>query len=149
MNTDRQLETVKKILDGLGFFRVTSVTRENEETQSVRITGTLMKVSAHPQLSSQQYCFGEYTYNPDIRSLRWKEKKRQLSQKEAELLSLLLDNSGSVVKRDYILKTYWGDNNFFTSRSLDVFVTKLRNYLKFDPSIRIINLRKNGLLIIY
>jgi DNA-binding response OmpR family regulator len=62
-----------------------------------------------------------------------------LTQKEAEVLELLSRHRDRVLKREEILKEVWGNDDYFLGRSLDVFISKLRKYLKEDPSLEIVN----------
>ena len=62
-----------------------------------------------------------------------------LTQKEGDLLKLLIENQDKVLKREDILTSIWGDDDYFTGRSMDVFISKLRKYLKDDPNTNIIN----------
>jgi DNA-binding response OmpR family regulator len=64
---------------------------------------------------------------------------KTLTQKEAEVLKLLCVNRQRVMKREEILTTVWGDDDYFMGRSLDVFISKLRKYLKEDPKVEIVN----------
>lgn len=64
---------------------------------------------------------------------------KTLTQKEAEVLRLLYLNRERVLKREEILTSVWGDDDYFMGRSMDVFISKLRKYLKDDPSVQIIN----------
>ncbi|MBP7184963.1 MAG: winged helix-turn-helix domain-containing protein, partial [Saprospiraceae bacterium] len=67
-----------------------------------------------------------------------------LSPKEAELLKLFCLNKNDVLLRSDALTKIWGDDNYFTARSMDVFVTKLRKYLRKDENIEIVNIHGNG-----
>lgn len=64
---------------------------------------------------------------------------KTLTQKEAEVLRLLYQNRERVLKREEILTSVWGDDDYFMGRSMDVFISKLRKYLKDDPSVQIVN----------
>lgn len=64
---------------------------------------------------------------------------KTLTQKEADVLKLLCENKDRVLKREEILKAVWGDDDYFMGRSLDVFISKLRKYLKEDPGVEIVN----------
>jgi DNA-binding response OmpR family regulator len=64
---------------------------------------------------------------------------KTLTQKEAEVLRLLCQNTDRVLKREEILKAVWGDDDYFMGRSMDVFISKLRKYLKDDSSVQIVN----------
>ena len=70
--------------------------------------------------------------------------KYNLTRKEADLLKILCDNKNLLLKREIALKTIWGDDNYFIGRSMDVFITKLRKYLKEDPNISITNVHGAG-----
>lgn len=70
--------------------------------------------------------------------------KYSLSQKEADILHVFCLNSGGIIKRDDLLNTIWGSDDYFKGRSLDVFISKLRKYLKDDPKIEIQNLYSVG-----
>jgi DNA-binding response OmpR family regulator len=69
---------------------------------------------------------------------------KKLSHREAKLLSLLIENRNGTTNRKDILMALWGDDSFFNSRNLDVYITKLRDYLKDDPSIEIITIKGIG-----
>ncbi len=62
-----------------------------------------------------------------------------LTQKEGDLLKLLIENQDKVLKREEILTSIWGDDDYFAGRSMDVFISKLRKYLKDDPTTNIVN----------
>ncbi|MFA0961266.1 winged helix-turn-helix domain-containing protein [Roseivirga sp. BDSF3-8] len=62
-----------------------------------------------------------------------------LTQREADLLRVLCENKGQVVKRDTLMKAVWGEDDYFVGRSMDVFISRLRKYLKDEPSIEIVN----------
>ncbi len=68
----------------------------------------------------------------------------QLTLKETKLLSLLCEKKGEVITRNYILNTIWGTNNYYTSRSLDVYINRLRKIFKKDPNIYIHNIHSVG-----
>ncbi len=82
----------------------------------------------------------------DIRNLVliFKDKSQNLTLKEAELLRLLVVNKNKVLGRETILNLIWGDDDYFTGRSLDVFISRLRKYLKLEPSIEIVNIHGVG-----
>lgn len=87
---------------------------------------------------------GKYSYDLIKYELIIDDQIRKLSHREAELLRLFLENQEGIVERKFILKTLWGDDSFFNSRNLDVYITKLRGYLKKDPGIQIITLKGVG-----
>jgi DNA-binding response OmpR family regulator len=94
--------------------------------------------------STQVISIGHYIYDPVKYELSHKGEVEKLSHREAELLWIFLENKEEIVERRYILKTIWGDDSFFNSRNLDVYVTKLRGYFKQDPEIQIITLKGVG-----
>ena len=87
---------------------------------------------------------GRYTFDFENRLLTYNNNVRKLSRKEADLLKLLFENKNNVLTREFILKTIWGNDDYFLGRSMDVFITKLRKYLKDDSSISIINIHSIG-----
>lgn len=89
----------------------------------------------------QKKVFNLGTYEFDFANLVLKKggTSRPLTQKEAEVLKLLFQNRDRVLKREEILQRVWGDDDYFMGRSMDVFISKLRKYLKEDASIRIVN----------
>jgi DNA-binding response OmpR family regulator len=87
---------------------------------------------------------GNYTFNAKRQTLVHPDETRKLSYRESELLRLLYQNRNDVVERRDILNLLWGSDSFFNSRNLDVYITKLRNYLKHDPKIEIITIKGIG-----
>lgn len=71
-------------------------------------------------------------------------KKKKLTMREAELLKLLCENQNQVVSKTNILLKVWGDDSFFNSRSMDVFISRLRKYLEKEESVNLVNLRGVG-----
>ncbi len=80
---------------------------------------------------------GSFEFDPKNLLLKNKDLSKRLTQKENDVLHMLASRINEVVKRDDILNTLWGDNDYFNSRSLDVFIAKIRKYLKSDTSISI------------
>lgn len=99
------------------------------------------------QNSSQDtIVLGKYLLDTQKENLWLQGKEIKLTAKEFGILKLLLDNRGKIIRREDILLHFWGNDSSFTSRSLDVFVSKLRKYLSSDESLRITNIRGKGLL---
>ena len=92
-------------------------------------------------LSSTEESFriGQYSFDCVNLTLQHPAESKVLTQKESEVLKLLCLHKGRVLKREEILKSVWGDDDYFLGRSLDVFISKLRKYLKNDPTIEIVN----------
>jgi DNA-binding response OmpR family regulator len=72
------------------------------------------------------------------------DSKRILSSREADILHLLLQHKNNMIERNELLVKLWGNDDYFSGRSLDVFITKLRNYLKTDATLSIVNIRSKG-----
>jgi DNA-binding response OmpR family regulator len=87
---------------------------------------------------------GKYEFLPLKYELRLGKKTRKLSAREADLLKILIAHRNFTVARKDILLKVWGDDNFFNSRNLDVYITKLRDYLREDPAIEIITIKGVG-----
>ncbi|MDQ2658067.1 MAG: response regulator transcription factor [Bacteroidota bacterium] len=82
---------------------------------------------------------GKFQFDPFSFILRCNGDEKTLTQKEAEVLKLLYRNRDRVLKREEILTEVWGNDDYFMGRSMDVFISKLRKYLKTDPDIQIVN----------
>ncbi len=87
---------------------------------------------------------GAYLFDPTARTLALGDDSRTLTGKEAELMHLLALHMNDVLSRPAALKKIWGDDNFFSSRSMDVYISKLRKYLSGDGSVRISNVHGKG-----
>ena len=90
------------------------------------------------------YEIGKYIYNTKLRTLSMAGQERQLSPKEGQLLEMLAMAPNSLVSREAALKKIWGTDDYFTARSMDVYVTKLRKYLSDDPQIILKNIHGSG-----
>jgi DNA-binding response OmpR family regulator len=87
---------------------------------------------------------GKYNFQLNRQVLSNGKEERKLSYRESELLKLLYENRSSIIDRKDILNLLWGNDSFFNSRNLDVYITKLRSYLKEDPSLEIITIKGVG-----
>lgn len=87
---------------------------------------------------------GKYNFQLNRQVLSNGIDERKLSYRESELLKLLYENRSSIIDRRDILNLLWGNDSFFNSRNLDVYITKLRSYLKEDPSLEIITIKGVG-----
>ena len=85
------------------------------------------------------FTVGQFQFDPFSFTLRHNDHEKTLTQKEAEVLKLLYRNRDRVLKREEILTHVWGDDDYFMGRSMDVFISKLRKYLRTDPDIQIVN----------
>jgi len=95
----------------------------------------------------QHYTIGNYTYRSDLRELTGANGSVQtLSPKEGDLLEMLCQYEGRVMPRSRALKEIWKNDDYFTGRSMDVYITKLRKYLADDPRIEIRNIHSEGFI---
>lgn len=102
------------------------------------------KTANHIQEEKDEFEIGVYGFNYPHRLLTLEGNKQKLSPREAELLKMLCLKMNDVLPREMALKKIWGEDNYFTTRSMDVFITKLRKYLKDDPTIEISNIHGSG-----
>lgn len=96
--------------------------------------------------ASSDKVIGKYRYSPLRYELTTPSKLIKLSQREQEVLNILTISINQVVDRKYLLKSIWGDDSFFNSRTLDVYIRKLRDYFAEDSNIEIITLKGKGYL---
>jgi DNA-binding response OmpR family regulator len=92
----------------------------------------------------QEFVLGAYLFNYPNLELTRDEIVRRLTQKEADLLKFLITHKNRVIKRADILEAVWGENDYFLGRSLDVFISRLRKYLKADEGLKIENIHGVG-----
>jgi DNA-binding response OmpR family regulator len=98
----------------------------------------------HREEVNAEFDLGKYHFNPRLRELSVNGKTHTLSPKENELLKMLSEYKNDLLARDIALKKIWGSDTYFNGRSMDVYIAKLRKYLKEDPSIEIVNIHGNG-----
>jgi len=101
--------------------------------------GVFLRRSKSINGHEETFNIGIFTFNFTNLSLNNGSESKILTHKEAEVLRLLCENKNRVLKREEILKAVWGDDDYFLGRSMDVFISKLRKYLKDDPSVQIVN----------
>lgn len=90
---------------------------------------------------------GKYIFDFTNQSLLMDGKMKRMTEKESRVLKILSDKRNRVVKREELLKSIWGENDYFMGRSLDVFITKIRKYLKDDSSLSIENVFGVGFIL--
>lgn len=103
-------------------------------------------LSAEKNLGDEKYEIGNFVFDYKARTLVQKNGKvnQGLSPKESDLLKMLIERKGEVLLKTQALNHIWGDVNYFTTRSMDVYITKLRKYLSEDESIKILTLHGAG-----
>lgn len=111
----------------------------------VRIQNLLRnKGEASSKIAGGVATLGKYTFQLNRQLLSNGKEERKLSYRESELLKLLYENREKIIDRKDILNLLWGNDSFFNSRNLDVYITKLRSYLKGDPALEIITIKGIG-----
>lgn len=91
-----------------------------------------------------EFDLASYHFNPKLRELKKGDTVQTLSPKENELLKMLAEHKNDLLPRERALKKIWGSDTYFNGRSMDVYIAKLRKYLKEDPAIEIVNIHGNG-----
>lgn len=100
--------------------------------------------SVNGNVHPEEMSIGHYVFDSKNMILRIGEVEKTLTRKENALLKLLCENKNQLLTREYALKSVWGDDDYFIGRSMDVFIAKLRKYLKEDPDIAITNVHGTG-----
>jgi len=110
-----------------------------------RIEAILRRTTAPPVIKkTESYVIGNYSFYPLKQLLYYKDQPVKLTTKESELLELLCQQGNEILERNYALRTIWIDDNYFNARSMDVYITRLRKYLKKDPAVKILNVHGKG-----
>ncbi len=112
--------------------KIKAILKRNNELQEKK----------HPEI---EFNFGDFHFNSRLRLLTYKdEEPATLSPKENALLLMLCEYENDLLPREDALKRIWGSDTYFNGRSMDVYIAKLRKYLKKDPNIEIVNIHGNG-----
>ncbi|MEI2747735.1 MAG: response regulator transcription factor [Ferruginibacter sp.] len=98
----------------------------------------------HREEVNAEFDLGKYHFNPRLRELSVNGKVQTLSPKENELLKMLAEYKNDLLPREAALKKIWGSDTYFNGRSMDVYIAKLRKYLKEDAKLEIVNIHGNG-----
>ncbi len=110
-----------------------------------RIEAILRRTTNVPvSKKAESYKIGAYSFYPLKQLLYFKDQPIKLTTKESELLDLLCQQGNEILDRDFALRSIWIDNNYFNARSMDVYITRLRKYLKKDPEVKILNVHGRG-----
>ncbi len=112
-----------------------------------KIKAVLNRGGDQQEKNLKQHQIGNYSFNIQKRSVTINGTDQKLSPKESELLELLCIYKNELLPRETALKKIWGDDGYFTARSMDVFITKLRKYLAGDPNIEIKNIHSSGFIL--
>lgn len=124
------------------------ITKPFDEDELVRrINAVLRRVNTIPEIKEQIFNVGKFVYDHVNLTLTLNDQIYRITQKEGDVLYLLLQNKNNVLRREDILVNVWGENDYFMGRSLDVFITKLRKHLKLDSQIKIENVHGVGFIL--
>ena len=119
----------------------------DSEVLLMKIKAIMQRKATDSLADSKQFEFkiGDFDLNSKLRFLTYKDQVPiKLSPKENELLRLLALHENDLMPRELALTKIWRDDNYFTSRSMDVYIAKLRKYLKVDPNVEILNIHGEG-----
>lgn len=116
------------------------------EELMVRINAVLRRSNKQRSQDGDESAFsiGKYQFNSEKQILLHDAQEQKLTTKESQLLRLLCVHKNDVLDRNFALKTIWHDDNYFNGRSMDVYIAKLRKYLKDDSKVEIINIHGKG-----
>ncbi|PXY02905.1 DNA-binding response regulator [Marinifilum breve] len=124
------------------------ITKPFDEDELIRRINAILKRTASVQDTPElTFKLGKFEYNHVNLTLRIDDNESRITQKEGEVLYMLLQSKNNVVRREDILVKVWGENDYFMGRSLDVFITKLRKHLKPDSQVKIENVHGVGFIL--
>ncbi len=117
----------------------------DSEVLLMKIRAILKRNEEEKNISENiEFDLGNYHFNPKLRELIIGGTTQTLSPKENELLKMLAEHKNDLLPREQALKRIWGSDTYFNGRSMDVYIAKLRKYLKGDSNIEIVNIHGNG-----
>lgn len=119
----------------------------DEEELLARIKAVLRRSKDSGAVKQQHYEIGIYHFDFANQKLILNGEEQLLTEREAQLLRLLCENKGKLLSRRQVLNTLWNTNDYFTRRSMDVFISRLRKYLSQDPLIKITNVYGSGFIL--
>jgi len=121
----------------------------DEEELIARINAVMRRVIPQEDGGISQYQLGKYTFDYANQVLILDDKKQFITVREAAVLRLLCEHRGRILDRKQTLNRLWGESDYFTRRSMDVFISHLRKYLAEDPSVEIRNVHGKGYVLKY
>ncbi len=117
----------------------------DSEVLLLKIKAILKRNEEENRISDNiEFDLGRFHFNPKLRELKHDEMTQTLSPKENDLLKMLAEHKNDLLPRERALKKIWGSDTYFNGRSMDVYIAKLRKYLKDDTNIEIVNIHGNG-----
>jgi DNA-binding response OmpR family regulator len=144
--TARSLKEDK--LKGYGLGADDYITKPFDEEELLwKIRALIRRMPGVKNENRAEICeIGKYSFDWSNQCLRINGFEKRITEKESEILKYLYDHRNKVIRREDLLKELWGENDYFLGRSLDVFITKIRKYLKDDPQVEIENVFKVGFI---
>lgn len=128
-------------LKGYGLGADDYITKPFDEEELLwKIKAVIRRITENKsEIKTEIISLGKFTFDYNNQSLIIEGKTKRITEKESEILNYLSSHRNNVIKREDLLKNLWGENDYFIGRSLDVFITKIRKYLKEDTSLSIEN----------
>ncbi len=117
------------------------------EVLLLKLKAILKRRGKHEEAEPSEFNIGKFTFNTRLRTIDDSEEQQKLSPKESDLLKMLCMNKNELLPRDEALLKIWGDDGYFTSRSMDVYIAKLRKCLSGDPNVEIRNIHSSGFIL--
>ncbi|MEO9485086.1 MAG: response regulator transcription factor [Ekhidna sp.] len=119
----------------------------DQELLIARIKALIKRTNQDTVANNRSYHIGKYHFDFNNQLLSIGDQAQRLTEKEAKILQLLCENKHEVLDRSKALKHVWGKSDFFNRKSMDVFIHKLRQYLKADPAVQIVNVHGKGFVL--
>ena len=120
----------------------------DEDELLLRIESILNRVNPEVTVENKLiYSLGKFRFDVNNQELRYEKESKRLTSKESKILTILEKNKNNIVPREQILQEVWGETNYFVGRSLDVFISKIRTYLKREESIKIETIPTVGVIL--
>lgn len=121
----------------------------DEELLIARVRALIKRVNREVEQTetATDFHIGSYQFDFLNQALSFEDETVRLTEKEARLLQMLCENKHQVLDRNKALKRVWGESDFFNRKSMDVFIHKLRGYLKKDPTVKIVNVHGRGFIL--
>ncbi len=126
-------------LKGYGLGADDYITKPFDEEELLWKIKAVVRRMPQSEGNAKVISIGQYTFDHQSQALSLNGKTRRITEKEGEILFFLSSNRNRLIKREEMLNALWGENDYFLGRSLDVFITKIRKYLKDDPGLTIEN----------
>ena len=135
------------ILKGFGLGADDYIVKPVDEEELVARIQAVLRRTQGAEEEAPLFQVGAYTFDFPNQKLYYQEEERLLTERETGLLRLLCKYKGRLLPRQEVLKTLWNQNDYFTRRSMDVFISRLRKYLAADPNIEIQNVYGSGFIL--